>query len=742
MIEYCHWASAALITMRQNILVWAVTFRKDMWLLTIRTSNEKVIEFLPNQGVTSFGRTEENDIVLKDDAVSRHHAEMLFDHENKSLSVRDLGSTNGTYVNGRRIKAVFELEHGDQVRIGKSLISIKSADTKQLESKENIVSLSLEVTQALLVESIDNFGLLLNDLSNRLVNVTDKDEALKVIGNFTSNMIDSTESKVILQENFYVLENIGIPSSITKTVIEDRTPTLLSNIQADKDLTESLASSKINSLILVPVHIGPSLVGIIYTYQEGEVAKPFDRNDLQLVMAVSSQVALTLQRFEHEKELIYQANHDSLTKLPNRTRFLDRLEQALLRSRREDDYIFAVFFFDVDNFKLINDSLGHVVGDEILTAIGKRLIRNFRDVDLIARLGGDEFVILYDSLKIIEDTIPIAERLFECFRQPFVVNGKEIFITISVGGTTNLMNYSDPVEVLRDADIAMYRAKAAGGNKFQLYDSEMHQELVTLMELHSGVRKAIRKEELVLYYQPVISLQSGQIMGLEALVRWNSPERGFLGPKDFLFHLDTTSLLNDLDLWVLAKALEDFSLLRSRFPAAKDMFVSVNISERTFFHKEILQLIDQVLAKAHFQPENLVFEITEQANIKSEELVIRVMDDLRAKGIRLSLDDFGTGYSTLGYLHRFPVDFLKIDRSFIESVEKATENTRIVETIVGLAEHIGMKVIAEGVETKEQMEFLRKIKCDYAQGFYLSHPVELQKILELLEETPDALITS
>lgn len=710
-----------------------------MWLLTIRTSNEKVIEFLPSEGLTTFGRITENDIVIRDDAVSRHHAEMLFNPDSVTLSIRDLGSTNGTYVNGKRIKVAVQLEHGDQVRIGKSLISIKSADTQQLESQENIVSLTPELSQALLVESIENFGLLLNDLSNQLVNIADKDNALSIISNFTSNMIDSTETKVILKDEFHALEHIGIPAAIARTVIEDRTPTLLSNIQADQTLTNSLASSKINSLILVPVHIGASLVGVIYTFQEGAVTKPFDRNDLQLVMAVSSQVALTLQRFEHEKELIYQANHDSLTKLPNRTRFLDRLEQALARSKRGDGYIFAVFFFDVDNFKLINDSLGHVIGDQILTEIGKRLTRNFRDVDLIARLGGDEFVVLYDSLKIIEDTIPIAERLFECFNQPFVVRGKEIFITISVGGTTNLMNYSEPVEVLRDADIAMYRAKAAGGNKFQLYDGEMHQELVNLMELHSGVRKAINKEELVLHYQPVISLDTGHIVGLEALVRWNSPERGFLGPKDFLFHLDTTSLLNDLDLWVLAKALEDFTLLRSEFPYAKNLFVSVNISERTFFHKAILQLIDEVLAKAHFKPENLVFEITEQANIKSEELVIGVMNDLRAKGIRLSLDDFGTGYSTLGYLHRFPVDFLKIDRSFVESVDRVTENTRIVETIVSLAEHIGMSVIAEGVETREQMDFLRRIKCEYAQGFYFSHPVELIKIQELLKKEPGAI---
>jgi len=459
-----------------------------------------------------------------------------------------------------------------------------------------------------------------------------------------------------------------------------------------------------------------------------------------LVMAVSSQVALTLQRFEHEKELIYQANHDSLTKLPNRTRFLDRLEHALARSKREGGYLFAVFFFDVDNFKLINDSLGHVVGDQILTEIGKRLTKNFRDVDLIARLGGDEFVVLYDNLNIIEDTIPIAERLFDCFKKPFVVKGKDIFITISVGGTTNLMSYTDPVEVLRDADIAMYRAKAAGGNKFQLYDSEMHLELVNLMELHSGVRKAIDKEELVLHYQPVISLETGYIVGLEALVRWNSPDRGFLGPKDFLFHLDTTSLLNDLDLWVLAKALEDFTLLRMQLPSAKNLFVSVNISERTFFHKAILKLIEQVLTRANFQPENLVFEITEQANIQSEEHVIGMMNDLRAKGIRLSLDDFGTGYSTLGYLHRFPVDFLKIDQSFIKAVETGSENTRIVETIVSLAEHIGMSVIAEGVETKAQMDFLRQIKCDFAQGFYFSYPVELGKIRELLEHEPGALM--
>lgn len=282
----------------------------------------------------------------------------------------------------------------------------------------------------------------------------------------------------------------------------------------------------------------------------------------------------------------------------------------------------------------------------------------------------------------------------------------------------------------------MYRAKENGGSKFQLYDSVMHQELMEIMELQTGLRKAIYREELVLHYQPVVSLKTGQIVGFEALVRWNSPEKGLLQPDKFLTHLDTTSLLNDIDLWVLGKALDDFSSLKMGHQTTEPLFVSTNISEKTFFHREISNLIDHIISKANLEPQNLVFEITERADIKAEESVITTMNNLRSRGIRLSLDDFGTGYSTLGYLHRFPIDFLKIDKTFVQTAIKGGENSRIVETIVNLAEHIGLRVIAEGVETIDQLNFLRKINCELAQGYYFSYPITIEKVRELLSQNP------
>jgi diguanylate cyclase (GGDEF)-like protein len=705
-----------------------------MWNLIIRSSEEKVIEYRLKPGLTNLGRTPGNNIILKDNSVSRHHAELEFDPRNKSLTLRDLESSNGTFVNGKRITPTSKLEHGDQIRVGKCLISIKSADTQQLESGQNIVSLSPELSRALLVESIENFGLLLNDLSMHLINIGEKTEAIEIISAYTKNMVDSTVCQIILKEEFGNLAQKGIPQSIARTVIEERTPILLSNIQADETLTKSLTSSKINSLVIVPVIIEANIAGIIYTYQEGSVEKPFDRDDLQLVMAVSNQVAHTLQRFEHESELIYHVNHDPLTKLPNRTRLLDRLEHALARSKRDEDFNFAVLFFDVDDFKLINDSLGHITGDKILINIGKRLIKSFREVDTIARLGGDEFVILYESMNAVADIISVAERLIECFTQPFIIEDKEIFITISVGGTTNVMEYTNSEDILRDADIAMYRAKENGGGKFQLYDSVMHKELVELMELQSGLRKAVYQEELVLHYQPVVSLHTGQIVGFEALLRWDSPERGFLGPDKFLLNLDTTSLWNEIDLWVLGKALDDFSDLKTDHQSSEPLFVAINISERTFFHREIKNLIDQIITKTNIEPNNLVFEITEQANIKPEKSVIEIMNNLRSKGIRLSLDDFGTGYSTLDFLHKFPLDFLKIDKSFIQTTGNGGKNSSIVQTIVSLADHIGVSIIAEGVEKKDQLDYLRKINCEYAQGYYFSHPIDIERAHELLRE--------
>jgi pSer/pThr/pTyr-binding forkhead associated (FHA) protein len=320
-----------------------------MWTLTIRSSNKKLIQYQPKPGITTFGRSSENDITLQDDSISRHHAEIDFNPNKKTLFVRDLDSTNGCFVNGKRIFTPTQLEHGDQVRMGTSLITIKLASTQRLENK-NIFSLTPELSQALLVESIENFGFLLNDLTHNLINISDQTEAIIIISSFTRDMVAGTACHIYLGDELDDLAKKGIPASIARTVIEESTPILISNIQADKSLTESLTSSKTTSLILVPVILDSLLSGIIYTYQEGIVEKPFDRNDLQMVVAISNQVTHTLQRFEHEKELIYHANHDPLTNLPNRTRLLDHLKHALARSKREKDFTFALFFFDVDDF--------------------------------------------------------------------------------------------------------------------------------------------------------------------------------------------------------------------------------------------------------------------------------------------------------------------------------------------------------------------------------------------------------
>jgi diguanylate cyclase (GGDEF)-like protein len=567
----------------------------------------------------------------------------------------------------------------------------------------------------------------------QLVNVSEKMDALKEISIFIKDMINADDCQIFLEQDFDELNKKGIPSSISKRVLKEWSPTLISNIQSDKSLAESLNTPKVNSLILLPIIMNASPVAIIYVMRESLTKKPFDREDLQMVMAVGHQLAIALLRFDHQKELIYHANHDPLTNLPNRTRLLDRLHHAISRAKREENFIFALFFLDMDNFKIINDSLGHVVGDKILKKIGEVLSDQFRDVDTIARIGGDEFVILYEGLSEVEDILEVAERLINCFKNPFILDEHEIFIQVSIGATTSVMNYDTPEEALRDADIAMYHAKDEGGNNFQLYDSLMHKELVASMELQAAVRKAIPKDELVLYYQPVISIMTGRIVGFEALVRWNSPERGFLGPDRFLSALDTTGLLNQLDLWVIRQAINDFSKINNQQHITPPLFISINLSEKTFFHPEITDLIDDLIIEAGIKPDHLIFEITEQSNFKTEHTVLQLMNRLRSKGIKLSLDDFGTGYSTLGYLHRFPVDYLKIDKSFIQKVDRDSENARIVHTIVNLAEQIGMSVIAEGVETAEQLDFLRKINCDYVQGFYFSRPVSFEDTLELIQ---------
>jgi diguanylate cyclase (GGDEF)-like protein/PAS domain S-box-containing protein len=433
-----------------------------------------------------------------------------------------------------------------------------------------------------------------------------------------------------------------------------------------------------------------------------------------------------------EAKLIHDASHDALTELPNRALFLERLERAILHSQRRSDYLFAVLFLDLDRFKVINDSLGHAVGDRLLIAFARRLETCLRSNDTVARLGGDEFTILLDDLADVSDVSLVANRIQTSMASPFNINGHEIFISTSIGIAFSATDKAQAEELLRNADIAMYRAKTRGRARHEVFDTEMYAQATKLLQLETDLRRAIARQELLVYYQPIVSLSSNKIIGFEALVRWQHPQQGLIPPAQFIPIAEETGLIVEIGYWVLCEACRQMRVWQEQFPTAPLLTISVNISSRQFSQPDLNEQIARILKETGLEASSLKLEITESVLMENTQLATDMLLKLREMNIQIHIDDFGTGYSSLSYLHRFPSNAVKIDRSFVSRIGSKGENLEIVRAIVALARSLNMDAIAEGVETIEQLTYLKALKCKYAQGYYCSRPLNSQSMERLI----------
>jgi diguanylate cyclase (GGDEF)-like protein len=428
---------------------------------------------------------------------------------------------------------------------------------------------------------------------------------------------------------------------------------------------------------------------------------------------------------ESREHFRHAAFHDALTGLPNRSLFTDHLRVAVERARQSDEYLFCVLFLDLDRFKNINDSLGHPCGDELLILVARRLEACIRQTDMVARFGGDEFAILLDGLQDPTVAMTVAEKVQQTISAPFKLHNHEAVTTASIGVALSTNNYAEAEDVIRDADTAMYRAKEHGKARYEIFDTAMHTHAVTLLRLESDFRRALENQELCVYYQPIVSIGSGELHGFEALVRWHHPERGIVLPSDFIPLAEETGLIVPLGLNVLREACHQLWQWQQCSVLNRYLIMSVNLSGKQLMQPDLTEQIEEVLRESHLDPWHLKLEITETVVMENPELAAITLAKLRGLGVRLSIDDFGTGYSSLSYLNRFPVDTLKIDRSFVTTMSEADENLQIVKTIVTLAGNLGMEVIAEGVETEEQLNLLKMLKCQYAQGYLFSEPLDV-----------------
>ncbi len=545
-----------------------------------------------------------------------------------------------------------------------------------------------------------------------------------VLANVSEGVIITDLESNILSVNHAVLTIFGY----SEKEVLGQTPRLWKSQHHDKEFYKNIWNSLLNTGRWHGEIWNRRKSGDVFPCQITITGLRNKKNILTHYVSVLSDISLAK---ESQEKLKYLAQYDQLTKLPNRRLLLDRLEQALNRAERKEHSL-GLLLLDLDNFKEVNDSLGHKSGDILLMQTAKRLFECVRKSDTVARLGGDEFVVLLPDCQNVENVISVTQKILESLSIPFDIEGHEILISASIGITMFPDDGSKADILLKNADTAMYHIKHLEKNDFHFFTASMQEHIVKRLELTSQLRLAMEREQFLLYYQPKMDLATGMINGMEALIRWQHPEKGMVNPADFIPLAEETGIIIPLGEWVLSQACQQTR--RWQEEGLGPMRVSVNLSARQFQDKELLEMVESVIRETGIEDGMLELEITETTIMQDIERTIETLWQLRDLGALLSIDDFGTGYSSLNYLKRFPLDILKIDRSFITDITTDSNDRAVVEAIVSLSRHLKMKVVAEGVETKEQLDFLREQRCHEIQGYYLAKPLPVDEFRDFVRK--------
>jgi len=577
----------------------------------------------------------------------------------------------------------------------------RDLETSNTSLKEKTQSLEMALKQLRASEA--DYASLLNHLQAGVV-VHDADTTISMCNDTACQLLGMLPETIIglgaTEPTWPLLDELGQPLSVEEYPVNQ----VIATHNPVHNQVVGIHSAAENSIIWVLINAFPS----------------FDDNQV-LQKVVVTFINITDRKLA-EEELRHRALHDVLTGLPNRTLLIERLEHAIQFTKRHPDSLFAILFIDLNRFKIINDSLGHAIGDHLLVRVADILQSHVRSSDTVSRLGGDEFVILLEQINTPQEVIHVVERIQADLKEPMNLLGYTVFTSASIGIALSNLEYQNGQDVLRDADNAMYRAKAKGQSCYEIFNPEMHQYALRLLDLETNLRHALVKQEFQLRYQPIVDLLSGQLIGFEALVRWVHPKEGVIPPVEFIPLAEETGLIIPLSEWILQEACQQMRQWCDNYPTTQNLKVSVNIAAGLFQNHSFFQTLDQTLVRSGLSARNLKLEVTESVLLKNIDVVLSTLSKLHDRRIEISLDDFGTGYSSLSYLKRFPIDTLKIDKSFVDSLER-DQDASIVEAIIQIANSLNMSVIAEGVETLAQQQWLQRLGCDAIQGYLIAPPL-------------------
>ncbi len=525
-----------------------------------------------------------------------------------------------------------------------------------------------------------------------------------------------------------------IPVSIINYVWRTQEVLVINNVENNSNFNADiyLLSRLPKSLLCLPVVRKNKSLGILYL-ENSLTTNVFNSDRLEILKILVSQAAISIENAQLYEQLEENTFYDKLTGLPNRLYFLNLLKHSIQLAEQDRDYKYAVLFLDLDRFKIINESMGHTVGDELLKSFALRLKKCVEETTTVARFGGDEFAILLENMDSVYDAVKIAQYIQEELKKPFILNQYETFSTASIGITLSTIKYTKPSHVIRDADIAMYRAKVQARGRYEVFDPQMQANISKRLQLENDLRKGIANQEFSLFYQPIISLATGKLAGFEALIRWNHPQKGFISPGDFIPVAEETGAIIPIGYWVLKEACQQLYNWQQNVLKNRNIMINVNLSIKQFSEPNLVENIDKIIQETNLETKFLKLEITESAIMDNYKNALKILDQIKERNIQLCIDDFGTGYSSLSYLHQFPLDVLKIDRSFIRHIKPHSKNLEIVQGIISLAHSLEMKVVAEGVETQEQSDLLKGLSCEFCQGFFYAKPLDSNTATEFIK---------